>query len=112
MLILISQVCVISHNILVSLRIRGELDDEGDNDGPFIPREEFMDEFASIVHNRSRNKFEGTENFDEIPSNKSHGLDMLQENNDAVASESRHRELLKALIYHFWTRRGSLDSFT
>jgi hypothetical protein len=109
MLILTSQVCIIIHNVLVSLRIWGELDDELDNDGRFIPREEFMEEFASIVRDGSRNKIE-TENFNESPSNESHGLDMSIENHDAVASESRHREFQKALIDHLWTRRGILDS--
>jgi hypothetical protein len=60
MLILISQVCIIIHNILVIPRIRGELDDEIDNEGRFIPREEFMEEFASIVNDGSRNKIEET----------------------------------------------------
>jgi hypothetical protein len=71
-----------------------------------------MEEFASIVYDGSRSMIEETEDFDETPSRGPHGLDTLLENHNAVASESRHKELRKALIAHLWTRRGSLDSLT
>jgi hypothetical protein len=99
MLILISQVCVIIHNILVSMRLQGELDDEVDEEGQFIAAYDFVGEFSTEMSPLQEQT---------SPLENRSVLDALTESHEAVTSEVRHRELRQALVDHSWARRGNM----
>jgi hypothetical protein len=98
-IILISQVCVILHNMLVSLRTKGELDDETDDDGSLLSSSELLDEFYTVPSDppvRSRSDsgvlgdhYAGTSR-----------LGRLLDIDDQVCSLVAHNNLRSALARH------------
>lgn len=94
--VLISQVCVILHNMIVSMRLSGELDEEdgetteGAVDEFFVPAVVGGD---ASVHSA-------------MPDGR--GLAGLLSRVDAVKSEESHGSLRSALLEHQWSLRGNM----
>ena len=106
-LILISEVCVILHNMLDSLRKEKELEDEMDENGNILKElallEEFMDTSSFHEIGAERNDILESE-FVGVTGAAS--LALLLERCDAIKSEYAHVRLRTALIGHLWAVRG------
>lgn len=101
-LILISQVCVILHNMIVKMSLRGELSEELDENGVPQSESELLHEFFS---------FEGGETPDETTAvvgsaSEERGLTYLLARDRLVANRETHIELKEALSHHLWSLRG------
>jgi hypothetical protein len=109
-LIEISKICVVLHNVLVELRLRRELEDETDEIGNHVRGEslvrEFMDPPASL---RSTNEIalgRDTHPFIPIkPLTLSYAIDRMKSIRTVVTSAEDSLRLHDALIKHLWSTR-------
>lgn len=101
----ISKVCVIIHNMLVQLRLNGELDDEIDSNGRRISSESVVEEFAEeAVRDSVTIGPLQSSHTNSTPTPQS-VLDSLLTQRDLLTSPQRHLRLAKELIDHLWKER-------
>jgi hypothetical protein len=109
-LIEISEVCVIIHNMLVELRMMGELEDETDEIGNRVRGESLVREFMNLPTSlSSTNEIElrgKTHTFIPIePLTLSDAIDRLKSIRSVITAAENSVRLRDALIQHLWLIR-------
>ena len=105
LIILISQVCVILHNMIIDMWERGELKSEVDEDGDTIDVvSEFAGDTSDVLGSVESGGVIGTSS--DEPESTASPFEVLQEKSAIVMSEERHVQLQAELTKHLWSRRG------
>lgn len=105
MVILISDVCVILHNMIVDMHRRDELGEETNSEGGSVDVVgEFTENVSHLLGSSSSGLTNPQDNGDgNVTGN---GLEMLLERSSVIKSEDAHRELQSELAKHLWARKG------
>lgn len=103
-LILITNTCVILHNMLVKMTMEGQLADEMDESGVVCAERDLVEEFFTAPSGYS-DSAPRTQTGDEQP--VARGLAQLIQRNALVTNETVHWELNEALVDHLWNVRGN-----
>ncbi|KAI0563688.1 Plant transposon protein [Gracilaria domingensis] len=104
LIILISQACIILHNMLVEMDSNGELEDKIAPNGETVSVIEAFGEGANDSHHDQEQM--NNVNFKSPTSASAEDLLDLLQTNELVTNVEKHHNLTTALSYHLWAMRG------